>query len=358
MLKLKQFSLHPFMIMNIYPLILFLLFLWTKDETLFLVSTCVVLGFVSITIHELGHVFAGYVVGSKLHFMSAGPILLLPGKQGKFRVALNSDLDMMLGMVGSYIPSNQLSNKVLQKKLIPVCLGGPLATLFAIVTGFLVRLMPIENGWLWDATSYFIILNIAIFISTAFPFSSYTDGGKILELIRGRNMEPYRIANQYLNPDFKLTAPAVNDCEQQLDETPQLSQCFQTGLMLIQSHSQNRNYERSLQIIDQLTSKLTKGDDPIMENLIYFYRGLLLWASKSDIDEDTLQRLKNINYTYTRSFCYLAEAMIHYAEGHQTDKRQKLLQHSKKWLYKLMDHRQEDIFTHAIDSIQKNEMCA
>lgn len=50
--------------------------------------------------------------------------------------------------------------------------------------------------------------------------------------------------------------------------------------------------------------------------------------------------------------------MIHYAEGHQTDNRQKLLQHSKQWLYKIMDHRQEYILTYAIDSIQKNEMCA
>ncbi|WCF07904.1 hypothetical protein NDS46_27165 [Paenibacillus thiaminolyticus] len=358
MLKFKQFSLHPFTLTIIYPIILFFLFLWTKEDTFLLVFTCSLLGFTCLTIHELGHVFADYVMGSKLHFMSAGPILLLPGKQGKFRVALNSDLYMMCGMASSYIPSNHLSNKVLQKKLIPAYLGGPLANLFAIVTGFLVRLMPIENEWLWDATSYFIILNIAILIGTAFPFSSYTDGGKILELIRGQNMESYRLWNHHLNPNFTLTASTVNACEQQLDETPELSKSYHLGIMIIHYHTQNLNYERSLHIIDQLASKLTKGDGPIMENLIYFYRGLFLWASKSDIDEDTLKRLKNINYTYTRSFCYLAEAMIHYGEGHQTDNRQKLLQHSKKWLYKIMDHRQEDIITYAIDSIQKNEMCA
>ncbi|WP_106769704.1 M50 family metallopeptidase [Paenibacillus faecalis] len=355
MLKLKQFFLHPLTITIIYPLILLLFFWWTKEDALFVVVTCYVLGFACITIHELGHVFGGYVVGSKLHFMSAGPILLLPGKQGKFRVALNSDPSMMFGMESSYIPSNNLSNEVLQKKMIPLYLGGPLANLFAIGLSFLVRFMPIENDWLWDITSYFIILNIAIFLATAIPFGGYTDGAKIWELIRGRNMSFYRMYNQYLNPNFKLTAQAVNDdFEQQLNETPQLSKCYNLGLMLIHYHAQNLNYERALQIIDQLSSKLTKEDGPIMENLIYFYCGLLRWASKSDIDEDTLTRIKNINYTYGRSFCYLAEAIIQYAEGKQIDTQWRHLQHSKKWLYQLMDHRQEEILIYAIDSIQKS----
>lgn len=356
MLKFKQLSLHPLAFTTVYPLIAWLLFEWTKDSTLFVILICYVLGLVCITIHELGHMLAGYVAGMKLHFMSAGPLLLLPNKQGKIKVSMNSDLSMMLGMVSSYIPSTTLSDKELQQKMIPIYLGGPLANLLAIAAGFLIRLIPIGNVWLWDTTSYFIIINMALLFGTALPFGSYTDGANVSQLIRRKNMSLYREYNLYLNPDYKLNAQTTDDFEQRLSNIPQLSQCYNIGIMLIQYHTLHSNYEHSLRIIDQLISKLTKGDGLIMENLLYFYRGLLLWTSKQDIDQDTLMRLNNIDYAYGRTFCYLAKSMIDATKGKQAYNHQHL-EAAKQSVHKIMDHRQEDIVSYCIQSVQ-NEMCA
>lgn len=357
MSKFKQLALHPLTITIFYPVIILLLFLWTNDNTLFVIFICYAIAFLSITIHELGHLLVAISLGSKLHFMSAGPILILPNHSGGLRLSVNDDMNLMFGMMSSYIPNEHLSDKLLRKKMIPTYLGGPLANLLAIGVCLLIRLMPIENGLLWDTTSYFIIINIALFFATAIPIGSYTDGAKIKELFRKKNMSVYRTYNQYLNPSYKLSSQDVLALEQQLNETTQITSCYNVGILLIQEFNSKQAYSRSLNVIDQLISKLTKGDGPIMENLIYFYRGLLLWASKAEIDQDTLTRLKHINSVYGRSFCYLANAMIQYAEGTQTSKQQELLHHSKKWLCQLMDHRQENIITNAINSIEK-EMCA
>lgn len=357
MLKFKRFLLHPLNITISYPFALLLLFWWTKETSLLVIFICYVLGFASITIHEIGHMIAGFCVGSKLHFMSAGAILILPGKKKGLRIALNPDTDMMLGMESNYIPLENLTDETIQKKMISTYLGGPIISLIMIGLGFLVRFMEIENAWLWDTISYFIIINIALFFATAIPFADYTDGSNILKLVRKQNIDLYRIHNQYLNPNYKLTSQKAILLEKQINETPQLAECYMLGIMLIHDYTSKLSFKRSLLVIEQLTNKLTKKDGLIMENLIYFYRGLLLLASKSDIDNDTLIRLKNINYTYGRSFCYLAKAMIYYTEGIPISSQQQLLNDSKKWLYLLMDHRQEDIINSAIQTIQK-EMCA
>lgn len=357
MLRFKQFLLHPLNITVTYPIILLLMLGTTKDSSLFVIFICYVLGFASITLHEIGHMIAGFIVGSKLHFMSAGSILILPGKKRGFRVALNSDTDLMLGMESSYIPSEHLSDETIQKKMIYTYLGGPITNLLAIGTGFIIRLMPIENAWLWDAISYFIIINVCLFFATVIPFGGYTDGANILKLIRKEDMEFYRNYHQYLNPDYKLTSQKVMELEQKINESPRVTDCYNFGIILIHEYTSKLSYECSFQVIEQLASKLTKEDGQIMENLIYFYRGLLLWTCKSDIDKDTLIRLRNINYIYGRSFHSLAKAMISYAEGNQIQDQQELLNYSKRWLYLLMDHRQEDILNNAIQTIQK-EMCA
>lgn len=357
MSKFKQLASHPLTITIFYPFIVFLLFLWTKDNTLFVIFVCFILAITSITIHEIGHMLVALTVGSKLHFLSAGPILILPTPRGGLRFSVNADVNLMFGMMSSYIPTEHLSENLLKKKMIPTYLGGPMANVIAIGICFLIRLMPIENDLLWDTTSYFIIINIALFIATALPMGSYTDGAKIVELIREKNISVYRTYNQYLNPSYKLSSQDVLALEKQLVEATQLTSCYNVGILLIQEYTYKQAYSQSLGVIDQLRSKLTKGDGPIMENLIYFYRGLLLWASKSEMDEDTLMRLKHINMAYGRSFCYLAKAMIQYSEGNQPDQQQELLHQSKRWLHQLMDHRQEEIVANAIHSIQK-EMCA
>jgi hypothetical protein len=301
---------------------------------------------------------ASFIVGSKLHFMSAGPFLILPGKQRGLKVSLNSDTNMMFGLQSSYIPLEYLSDKMLQKKMIPTYLGGPLINLVAIGIGYLLRLLPIENIWLWDTISYFIIINILLICATAIPFSSDTDGGNILQLIQKKNMWTYRIYNYYLNPNYKLASQDTVVLEQQLIITPKLNECYIIGIMLINEYTSKLSYERSLYVIDLLGSKLTKEDGPIFENLINFYRALILWVSKSEIDEDTLMRLKNINNTYGLTFFHLAEAMLMYAKEDTQSKRYvQLINDSQKSIHELMDHNQENILNNVIDSIQK-EMCA
>lgn len=358
MSKFKKFCLHPLTITILYPFIVLLLFLWTKESTFFVIFICFVLGFSSIILHEIGHLLASFIVGSKFYFMSAGPFLILPGKQRELKVSLNSDTNMMFGLQSSYIPLDYLSDKMLQKKMIPTYLGGPLINLVAIGIGFFLRLLPIENIWLWDTISYFIIINIALLCATAIPFSSDTDGGKILELIHKKNMWTYRIYNYYLNPNYKLASQDTALLEQQLIIAPKLNQCYNLGIMLINEHTSKLSYERSLYVIDLLESKLTKEDGPIFENLINFYRALILWVSKKQIDEDTLMRLKQINHTYGLTFFHLTEAMVMYAKEDKESKRYiQLLNDSQKSIHELMDHNQESILSNVIYSIQK-EMCA
>lgn len=360
MLKFRQYGLHPINLTVTLPLIGLLLFLYTENKDFFIISTGILFGFISILIHELGHVFAGSIPGAKLNFMSAGPILLIPNKQGKLKVTLNSDLSMMLGMESSYVPIKDITNenKILKKKLIPEFLGGPLANIVAIILCSLVRLLPINNQLLIDTTSYFIIINIAVFIATIFPLGEYTDGAKIVKLIRNQNIETFKLFNDYLNPNYKLTEKSAKNIEHQLEECPQLSNCLNIGIMLIRYQLQHHNYEHGLYVINKLIDKHTKEDGQIMQNLLHFHRALLLWASKSEIDEDTLIRLNNINYTYGRTFLNLAEAMLMYSkEDTNSTKYHKLVNDSKKWIYKIMDPCQEEIVAICVQSMQK-QLCA
>lgn len=136
--------------------------------------------FITIFIHELGHVVFGVLAGYRFHFMTVGPITIEHNE--RLKIVPNHSW-AMFGGVASCMPIDA-TNKLMKKHLLYAA-GGPL---FSIGTAIILL-----GLWLLTDASllaYAMTLHAAIFVATAVPVRMsgglYSDGYICLMLIRGR----------------------------------------------------------------------------------------------------------------------------------------------------------------------------
>jgi hypothetical protein len=159
----------------------------------------------AIAVHELGHLFAGLLVGLEPTMVVFGPLRLVR-ESGKFRVRLNTSL---FGNAAITLrrPIEALWSR---PRFATLTIGGPVANFLAAAT--CIALVMILEGpgkpLLFPKTSLGAILNVAIFTNLCFmmtnlvPFwdrGQRSDGSQLLDcLIGGARLERNLLPNTLL----------------------------------------------------------------------------------------------------------------------------------------------------------------
>ncbi|MCB9421475.1 MAG: hypothetical protein H6667_16850 [Ardenticatenaceae bacterium] len=142
------------------------------------------------TIHELGHLLAGKLVGLRFHLLIIGP-LRLSRENGRLSLGWQRGSAFFNGLTSS-IPYD---NRDLSRRLLIFILGGPLASLVqALLAGWLffhwrADVSFINNiTWAAESAALLAILGAIYFLSALKPGSTYSgqpaDGGRLISLLR------------------------------------------------------------------------------------------------------------------------------------------------------------------------------
>ena len=154
-----------------------------------LLPIVVLVSWLAIAIHELGHVLAGLSQGFEFRFISVGPTMLeKEGEKMKFKWNTNFN---NYGGLALCLPKR---NHNLTKRFAFFAVGGPMASLiWGLVTLAISQIVTLDTtlfwGYLMDSFLFFsYFLSFIIFMGTIIPFRSgnfYSDGARIKNLLGG-----------------------------------------------------------------------------------------------------------------------------------------------------------------------------
>ncbi len=141
--------------------------------------------FVSLVVHELGHLIGGQIVGFRLYLFTAGPLRIDRAEDDRLKISFNKELPSYGGMCGS-IP---LDDADILNRFAFSIVCGPVASLILSFLAFAGAMAPfVSNGLprfemqMLAATS----LMIGIFTIIPMPNGAFlTDGARWLRLKRG-----------------------------------------------------------------------------------------------------------------------------------------------------------------------------
>ncbi|WP_421663994.1 site-2 protease family protein [Lysinibacillus telephonicus] len=142
------------------------------------IGVALVLLFLTLFFHELGHVLFGIGVGYRFNYLTVGPITI----ENTDRIHIKPNNSWFLfGGVASCTPfSKDLTSIAKQHKWFAA--GGPIFSLVAAIISLIIgRAMDVQF------VTYFGIFNLIIFIVTILPYKGAlkSDGRVILELSKG-----------------------------------------------------------------------------------------------------------------------------------------------------------------------------
>lgn len=141
--------------------------------------------FFIILFHEIGHLVGGQLAGGTFLLLIIGPFRLLRAKRG-----VSFSLSFRPGLMGGLAASQPPEGADLRRFMVPVALGGPLASLLlgsaAVGLGYLLRKAEPDIAALCLLAGFTSLL---IFFFTMIPGRSsngfMTDGAQLLAALRG-----------------------------------------------------------------------------------------------------------------------------------------------------------------------------
>jgi hypothetical protein len=135
------------------------------------------IAFLTVAIHELGHLLAGWAVGFHFSSVQIGPFVLQK-EYGVLRAQMSFDM-MTLGHAGMY--ADRVSK--LRRRLLIFIGGGPMANVLTILVVILAgRLtLPGPDSPVGTAAGQFAAISLLLAMLSIFPQSS-NDGG-LLEML-------------------------------------------------------------------------------------------------------------------------------------------------------------------------------
>ncbi len=141
-------------------------------------------------IHELGHLFAGRLVGLKLHMFIIGPLQIIK-ENDEYRFRFRRGLGIFNGLTASLPEDGQN----IRHKMLIFAFGGPLASLLTMTVAGAMFYWVIQTqnwykqlAWPWELLLILAVFSLSTFLSTMRP-GIYgngfpTDGGRILILLK------------------------------------------------------------------------------------------------------------------------------------------------------------------------------
>ncbi len=138
------------------------------------------------TVHELGHLLAGYLVRFRFQVLVVGP-LRISGGNGRLRWQRQRGGSLFNGLAAS-LP-NEMDN--LARRLLYFALGGPLASLLLALVALGVALFlgsdlrrMLDYLWLWECSLFTAVVSCFFLLTSMRPGTYHNgmvaDGGRIL----------------------------------------------------------------------------------------------------------------------------------------------------------------------------------
>jgi Zn-dependent protease len=140
------------------------------------------LGF-SVTIHEFGHLLAGWIIGFRFSFVSVGPFWLRL-EHGILKVRFRREMPA-LGYAGMHVNGA----RKLRRRLLIYIAAGPAANLFSALLILLARRAPSLTHDFGSSVAVDVgIISIVLFVLSLLPLgsSSSSDGSRIAMLLSSR----------------------------------------------------------------------------------------------------------------------------------------------------------------------------
>lgn len=153
-----------------------------KTLELWHVSLLLPIGFLTILIHELGHLAGGMLRGTRFLLLVVGPFQWTARAAGGVRFGWNFNPSIMGGLAAA----TPARDRPLQPQLMGLVIGGPLASLLLGV-GTVMIASQFENH-VWVLLLLTGLMSLMIFLVTAIPFRSggmQSDGWQLIELLWG-----------------------------------------------------------------------------------------------------------------------------------------------------------------------------
>lgn len=159
-------------------------FVTQTPGAVFIVGTYFLAILLAVTVHELGHLIAGWMVGFRFSSITVGPVSLLL-EYGAIKVRVRRRLPAG-GYAGMHI--DRVSR--LRQRFLIFSVAGPLANLFsASATALFLSYVPMTGTWLSTFADLFWIISLFFGIVSLLPFrfgALYPDGARIWMLWSSR----------------------------------------------------------------------------------------------------------------------------------------------------------------------------
>ena len=155
-----------------------------------LVTAVILILFLTSTIHELGHLFAGRIAHLKFQLLVVGPLRIARGKSG-YSLGWQHGNAMFNGLVAS-IPEEPNN---LRYRMLLFAAGGPVASFLLMFLTALVAFILNKNAvvlrdyfWIWECATFTAVVSYFFFLTSMKPGSYQNglpaDGSRIFMLLR------------------------------------------------------------------------------------------------------------------------------------------------------------------------------
>ncbi|NJB72322.1 hypothetical protein GGR42_002813 [Saonia flava] len=127
------------------------------------ISSVILMAFIVLGVHELGHLIAGLKQGFRFELFVVGP-LGIKRENGKIKIYLNKDIAHYGGLAAT-LPVDDNPENI--KKLAIICLAGPIASIiFAVVLGTLYLSLDFQFS---KVILIGALTSLGIFLATTVP---------------------------------------------------------------------------------------------------------------------------------------------------------------------------------------------
>ena len=139
--------------------------------------------FLSIAVHELGHLWPGLALGQRFVLYGVGPLLVEAVPGGRVRLRWNREVSLYGGIAAT------LPDRVgrVRENMATIVAGGPVASLMlAVATAGMLAWLPLPRGPLRTELQWLRLLSAALFVGSAVPLANgpfVTDGKQFLRLL-------------------------------------------------------------------------------------------------------------------------------------------------------------------------------
>ncbi|MAT98932.1 MAG: hypothetical protein CL608_17450 [Anaerolineaceae bacterium] len=284
------------------------------------------------TVHEIGHLLAGYLVRFRFQVLVVGP-LRITGGNGRLRWQRQRGGALFNGLAAS-LP-DEMEN--LARRLLYFALGGPLASLLLSVVALAVVLYlgsdlgrMLDYLWLWECCLFTAIVSYFFLLTSLRPGTYHNgmvaDGGRILMVAAGSpEAERWQALVKLNVADLAGERPFQWDeaLLRQSVSLPDNSHDYLTGVVMNYHHWLDKNEPEKASVYLEEALNSSVAWETGMRTRLVLEKAFLAAAYLQDLPRarEALAQVK-VNNRQVNSLFWRAKAAIHLLAGDAEDARE------------------------------------